>query len=410
MINYLFSGIDKVNGFTKEQATSLKKDIKDNSIITFIASDFDNTEKTDTNKKQLIDAFNNIGINFKCEYLVDKRVSKDEAKELLNKSDIVFLMGGDTYKEMKSINEYDIKEDITNRKLILGVSAGSLNQSKNVVYLDEYQDYKLVKYEGLGLVDFNIYPHLDFKNIDFLKEVFTVSNDTPLIALPNESFIRCENGNIEYFGEHYNVENSTIDIKGYDYEKINHTGTIPLETERLILRRTSNEDIDEFFFIELNPKLREYLGPTKLGNNLIKNREYFDETKYENKDFYRWTIVKKEDNKVLGTIYLNIHDEKAKTAGIDYWIREDEWGHGYITEASKRILEFAFDTLDLNRIESCGAKDNPGTWKVMGKLGLKYEGTRKQAMFYYYGGIQDLVLYGLTKEEYLKNKENVNIQ
>ena len=410
MINYLFSGIDKVNGFTKEQATSLKKDIKDNSIITFIASDFDNTEKTDTNKKLLIDAFNNIGINFKCEYLVDKRVSKDETKELLNKSDIVFIMGGDTYKEMKSINEYDIKEDITNRKLILGVSAGSLNQSKNVVYLDEYQDYKLVKYEGLGLVDFNIYPHLDFKNIDFLKEVFTVSNDTPLIALPNESFIRCENGNIEYFGEHYNVENSTIDIKGHDYEKINHTGTIPLETERLILRRTSNEDIDEFFFIELNPKLREYLGPTKLGNNLIKNREYFDESKYENKDFYRWTIVKKEDNKVLGTIYLNIHDEKAKTAGIDYWIREDEWGHGYITEASKRILEFAFDTLDLNRIESCGAKDNPGTWKVMEKLGLKYEGTRKQAMFYYYGGIQDLVLYGLTKEEYLKNKENVNIQ
>ena len=65
--------------------------IKDNSIITFIASDFDNTEKTDTNKKLLIDAFNNIGINFKCEYLVDKRVSKDEAKELLNKSDIVFL-------------------------------------------------------------------------------------------------------------------------------------------------------------------------------------------------------------------------------------------------------------------------------------------------------------------------------
>lgn len=410
MINYLFSGIDKVNGFTKEQATSLKKDIKDNSIITFIASDFDNTEKTDTNKKLLIDTFNNIGINFKCEYLVDKRVSKDEAKELLNKSDIVFLMGGDTYKEMKSINEYDIKEDITNRKLILGVSAGSLNQSKNVVYLDEYQDYKLVKYEGLGLVDFNIYPHLDFKNIDFLKEVFTVSNDTPLIALPNESFIRCENGNIEYFGKHYNVENSTIDIKGHDYEKINHIGTIPLETERLILRRTSNEDIDEFFFIELNPKLREYLGPTKLGNNLIKNREYFDESKYENKDFYRWTIVKKEDNKVLGTIYLNIHDEKAKTAGIDYWIREDEWGHGYITEASKRILEFAFDTLDLNRIESCGAKDNPGTWKVMEKLGLKYEGTRKQAMFYYYGGIQDLVLYGLTKEEYLKNKENVNIQ
>ncbi len=220
MINYLMSGIDKENGFTKEQIESLKKDIKDNSVITFIASDFDNIEKTDKNKNLLIDAFNKAGINFKCEYLVDKRVSKEEAKELLSESNIVFLMGGDTYKEMQSINEYDIKEDIISRDLIIGVSAGSLNQSKNVIYLDEYQNYKLVKYEGLGLVDFNIYPHLDLKNEEFLKEIFTVSNDRPLIALPNESFIRCENDKIEYHGNYYNVKNSVMIINGKEYSDI----------------------------------------------------------------------------------------------------------------------------------------------------------------------------------------------
>lgn len=220
MINYLMSGIDKENGFTKEQIESLKKDIKDNSVITFIASDFDNIEKTDKNKNLLIDAFNKAGINFKCEYLVDKRVSKEEAKELLSESNIVFLMGGDTYKEMQSINEYDIKEDIVSRDLIIGVSAGSLNQSKNVIYLDEYQDYKLVKYEGLGLVDFNIYPHLDLKNEEFLKEIFTVSNDRPLIALPNESFIRCENDKIEYHGNYYKVRNGVMIINGKEYSDI----------------------------------------------------------------------------------------------------------------------------------------------------------------------------------------------
>lgn len=220
MINYLMSGIDKENGFTKEQIESLKKDIKDNSVITFIASDFDNIEKTDKNKNLLIDAFNKASINFKCEYLVDKRVSKEEAKELLSESNIVFLMGGDTYKEMQSINEYDIKEDIVSRDLIIGVSAGSLNQSKNVIYLDEYQDYKLVKYEGLGLVDFNIYPHLDLKNEEFLKEIFTVSNDRPLIALPNESFIRCENENIEYHGNYYKVRNGVMIINGKEYSDI----------------------------------------------------------------------------------------------------------------------------------------------------------------------------------------------
>lgn len=156
--------------------------------------------------------------------------------------------------------------------------------------------------------------------------------------------------------------------------------------------------------MQLNPNLRRFLGSTKLGNNFEKNKKYFDETKYEELNYYRWTIVKKEKNKILGTIYLNMHDEKAKIAGIDYWIREDEWSKGYVTEASKCVLDFAFKKLKLNRIESCGAKDNPGTWKVMKKIGLKYEGIRKNGYFYYYRGIQDLVLYGLTKEEYLENE------
>ncbi len=40
----------------------------------------------------------------------------------------------------------------------------------------------------------------------------------------------------------------------------------------------------------------------------------------------------------------------------------------------------------------------------MEKIGLKYEGERKEGIFYYYGGLEDLVLYGITKEEYKNNK------
>ena len=278
-----------------------------------------------------------------------------------------------------------------------------MNQSKRVVYEDE-NNMKLYDYEGLGLTNFNIYPHYDFKNIELLKESFRVSEVIALDCLPEDSFIKVNNGTIKYYGPHYKVNNNEIDIKGHDYNDINNTGTIPLESERLIYRRTVKSDIDEFFFIQLNPNLRKYLGMSKVGNNLIKNRDYFDENKYNDKDYYRWTIVKKEDNKILGCIYLNIHDKKAKTAGIDYWIREDEWGCGYVTEAAKCILEFAFDTLNLNRIESCGAKDNPGTWKVMEHIGLKYEGVRESGAFYYYGGLTDLVMYGITRDEYLLNK------
>lgn len=403
MTNILFSGIDKENGFNEEQSECLNESIKSQSTITFIASDFTNTVKSKDVSNKMVAFFEKIGVNFKCVNLIDVNISIKDAHEILKTSDVVFLMGGSPYLQMEGINKYGLKEYIKNIPLVIGVSAGSMNQSKRVVYEDE-NNKKLYDYEGLGLTNFNIYPHFDFKNIELLKESFRVSEVICLDCLPEDSFIKVNNGHIKYYGPHYKVNNNEIDIKGHDYNDINNTGTILLESERLIYRRTVKSDIDEFFFIQLNPNLRKYLGMSKVGNNLIKNRDYFDENKYNDKDYYRWTIVKKEDNKILGCIYLNIHDKKAKTAGIDYWIREDEWGCGYVTEAAKRILEFAFDTLDLNRIESCGAKDNPGTWKVMEHIGLKYEGVRESGAFYYYGGLTDLVMYGITRDEYLLNK------
>ena len=406
MTNILFSGLDKENGFNDMQSECLIKNIKDNSVITYIASDFDDIVKSKKYSSAMMRFFETIGIKFKKVNLVDSSVSINYAKEMLNSSNIVFLMGGSPYLQMKGINKYGLKDKIKTIDLVIGVSAGSMNQSKRVVYEDENFDMKLYDYEGLGLVDFNIYPHLDFNNIELLKESFRISEIIPIICLPDDSFIRVIDSKIEYYGPHYSISNNEIDISGCDYEEINHTGTIPLESERLLFRKTTKDDIDEFFFIQLNPNLRRYLGMTKVGNNLIKNRKFFDESAYDNKDFYRWTIVKKEDNKILGCIYLNIHDKKARTAGIDYWIREDEWGCGYVTEAAQRILEFAFDTLNLNRIESCGAKDNPGTWKVMEHIGLKYEGERQSGAFYYYGGLTDLVMYGITRNEYLFEKNN----
>lgn len=404
-INYLFSDISKEQGFNEIQREYLKKDIKNNDTIVFIATTFDDYEKNDLYYNNLIKHFKNIDITFNKAYLIDNKVDKDLAKDYILKSNIIFLMGGDTKKQIDSVKEYDLFEILKSKEgIILGVSAGSMNQSSRVVYKNDYNNYVIEDYEGLGYIDINIYPHLDFNNIDYLKEVFEVSNYTKTVALPNDSFIRIENNNIDFVGEYYTIQNSKITMPGHEYIKINHTGTVPLETDRLVLRRTVKSDIDEFFFIQLNPNIRRYLGTNRLGDDLEKNRKYFDEEKYNELNYYRWTIERKEDNKILGCIYLNIHDEKARTAGIDYWIREDAWGNGYTTEASRKILNFAFDTLNINRIESCGGKDNPGTYKVMEKIGLKYEGERKEGIFYYYGGLENLVLYGITKEEYKNNK------
>jgi len=68
--------------------------------------------------------------------------------------------------------------------IIVEVSAGSININKNVCYIDENNNLK--EYIGIGLIDFNIAPHLDFNNMDYLKEIYIVSKVMKTIALPNE--------------------------------------------------------------------------------------------------------------------------------------------------------------------------------------------------------------------------------
>lgn len=153
-INYLFSDISKEQGFNEIQREYLKKDIKNNDTIVFIATTFDDYEKNDLYYNNLIKHFKNIDITFNKAYLIDNRVDKDLAKDYILKSNIIFLMGGDTKKQIDSVKEYDLFEILKSKEgIILGVSAGSMNQSSRVVYKNDYNNYVIEDYEGLGYID-----------------------------------------------------------------------------------------------------------------------------------------------------------------------------------------------------------------------------------------------------------------
>ena len=204
MINYLFSGIDRINGFTEVQTNYLIKDVKCNSIITFISSMPTDYERNDKQLSQYREMFYKIGINFSKSTVIDKRLNKDSAKKKIENSDIVFLLGGTPELQMKFINEYELLKIIKNVPIVIGVSAGSLNQSKRVIYRDDFDNYSVKDYKGLGIVDINIFPHIDLNNKQLMAEVDEISKIIPLILLPNDSFIRIENGDIKIIGEYYN--------------------------------------------------------------------------------------------------------------------------------------------------------------------------------------------------------------
>lgn len=200
MINYLFSGIDKEKGFNKEQADYLKKDLNNNLVITFMASSPSDYDSNDYYVDKTTEYFKKIGISFKKIYLIDKRISGIDAKTYLDASDVIYLFGGDPKLEMEFIKEYKLEDTISlSNAIIIGVSAGSMNQADYVVY----EDNGLIKYVGLGLTDIYVYPHFKVDSLEIIQEILRVSKVRKVYALPNDSFIRIEDKKVEIVGEYY---------------------------------------------------------------------------------------------------------------------------------------------------------------------------------------------------------------
>ncbi len=200
MINYLFSRINKETGFTKKEKKYMQKDIKENSIITFISAYTKEEEKQKESIENKIKCFKQIGINFKKKYTIDEETNKKDALKYIKESNIIFLLGGAPHIQMQIINKNELQQELKKVPLIIGVSAGAMNQTKRVIYIDEFEENKLYDYEGLNYFETSIYPHY---SQDLIEEIKEVSQKQPIIAIPDGSFIRIENDKVEYIGKKY---------------------------------------------------------------------------------------------------------------------------------------------------------------------------------------------------------------
>lgn len=200
MINYLFSRINKETGFTKKEKKYMQKDIKENSIITFISAYTKEEEKQKESIENKIKCFKQIGINFKKKYTIDEETNKKDALKYIKESNIIFLLGGAPHIQMQIINKNELQQELRKVPLIIGVSAGAMNQTKRVIYIDKFEENKLYDYEGLNYFETSIYPHY---SQDLIEEIKEVSQKQPIIAIPDGSFIRIENDKVEYIGKKY---------------------------------------------------------------------------------------------------------------------------------------------------------------------------------------------------------------
>jgi ribosomal-protein-alanine N-acetyltransferase len=179
-------------------------------------------------------------------------------------------------------------------------------------------------------------------------------------------------------------------------------GNPRLGTVRLMLRKLKLSDAEDIFAYSSDPEVTKYLlwdthDSIEDSENFIR----YTMERYDSGDAGEWGIVLKETGKLIGTIGFPWYDLKNRRAEIGYVLSRDCWGNGYMPEAAGRILQFAFEEMNMNRIESCHFLPNEKSGKVMQKCGLKFEGTAHQKVFVK-EKFWDVQQYAILKEVWVK--------
>ena len=147
-----------------------------------------------------------------------------------------------------------------------------------------------------------------------------------------------------------------------------------LETKRLILRPFRQDDARTVYECwESDPDVAKYMFWTS-HNDIEKTKEWilYELGQIEKEDWFRFAIVKKETDELIGTVLI-YYEEEVQNWEIAYNLGKKYWKQGYATEAVRQVLLFANKELGLKEVVGRYAKENQASGNVMKKLGFQYE-------------------------------------
>lgn len=117
------------------------------------------------------------------------------------------------------------------------------------------------------------------------------------------------------------------------------------------------------------------------------------------KTAFSFLIIRRHDARLMGALNLsNVRYGPAKTAIVGYWIGPDFARQGFMSEALEMVVDFAFNELDISRIEAACLPENAPSRGVLEKTGFKYEGVA-QSYLQIAGRWRTHVLYARLRED-----------
>jgi RimJ/RimL family protein N-acetyltransferase len=176
--------------------------------------------------------------------------------------------------------------------------------------------------------------------------------------------------------------------------------TPTLHTARLRLRPFADADADDLFAMHSSAYVLRYWDappwrdPARAERFIAACHQMA-----EDGSGARLAIDRLSDKTFLGWCSVSRWNPEYRSAALGYCLADAAWGHGYATEAAHALLQWAFDALDLNRVQAETDTRNAASARVLEKLGFMREGTLREDCIVN-GDVSDSWVYGLLRREW----------
>ncbi len=170
--------------------------------------------------------------------------------------------------------------------------------------------------------------------------------------------------------------------------------------ERVRLRAVERSDLPTFVRWFNDPEVRQYLDIYEPISTEGEEQWFEDLQKRQDVRVYALEARVGEEWVHIGNIGLHRIRWKDRNAVLGIAIGEKEyWGKGYGADAIRTILRFAFEEMNLHRVELEVIDFNHRARRCYEKVGFRYEGTRRQAVFRN-GAYHDLIVMSILRDEF----------
>jgi ribosomal-protein-alanine N-acetyltransferase len=177
--------------------------------------------------------------------------------------------------------------------------------------------------------------------------------------------------------------------------------TLPtLEAPRVRLRWLGQQDVDALFAIFSDEQMMRYWSSMPMKDRAEAEKYLASiHAGFADRSLFQWGVERKDDGEVLGTCTLFSIHRACMRAELGYCLRSPHWGKGYMGEALAALIDYAFGSLKLRRLEADVDPGNAASLRILGRMGFVQEGLLRER-WDIGGQIGDTAFLGLLAREW----------